>query len=260
MRELVYESSCGAFFGGVVHILPSHLEPMYVEVTRRFSGLGSWLDRRRTPVGIALSITAHLLLGLLLLLKQVGGGGSEQGLSGTGPAQAGDYGVEVVLMPSSAIQAAANESTALITDTVVDMTDVEALLSTAITEIASTPSTEASKDTADSDTNLKGQAAKAGAAGGGTGSTANDGDALWAAIEPCWRRRANADTLPVTLTVSFGADGKLSAVPVIERLDGAGIGPQFQVSETQAIQALAECGGYSMAAGQANVRINFPKL
>ncbi|ESQ89871.1 hypothetical protein ABAC460_11250 [Asticcacaulis sp. AC460] len=99
--------------------------------------------------------------------------------------------------------------------------------------------------------------ANRGAAGTG-GLTEGQGDDLWAAIAPCWRRMADETTLPVRLEVTFSQTGDLAEPPVIVRAEGLAGDSRVLVSESRAIQALAECGAYPMAGGRERVAINFP--
>lgn len=91
------------------------------------------------------------------------------------------------------------------------------------------------------------------------GQTGTGGNDLWHAIAPCWNRLADAQTRPVTLDVSFNAQGGLSAPPVIERAPGASQDPETLRSEAIALAALSQCGAYTMAGGQKDVKVNFPK-
>lgn len=85
--------------------------------------------------------------------------------------------------------------------------------------------------------------------------TMND---LWKAIEPCWRRVADKNTVSVTLSVSFSPLGNLSKPPVIVRETGASLSDKRLRSESLAITALAQCGPYLMAFGQSDVNVRFP--
>ena len=53
--------------------------------------------------------------------------------------------------------------------------------------------------------------------------------------------------------------GVLVRAPEIVRDPQAAVDIHTQLSEAEAIQALNECGAYTMAAGRENVTINFPK-
>ncbi len=94
---------------------------------------------------------------------------------------------------------------------------------------------------------------------GQAGTTSGAGDDLWKAIAPCWGRVAGKDTLPVALRITFGATGGLSKPPQIVRDDKAPITPQSLHSEAQALSALAQCGGYPMAANRQEVEVHFPR-
>ena len=99
----------------------------------------------------------------------------------------------------------------------------------------------------------------AGGAGQG-GITTGAGDDLWAAIAPFWKRIAGRDALPLRLMVSFAGNGLLLRAPEIVRDPSHAIDVHTQLSESQAIQALSECGAYTMAAGREKVTISFPRL
>lgn len=86
--------------------------------------------------------------------------------------------------------------------------------------------------------------------------TLND---LWKQIEPCWKRTADKNTLPVTLEVSFSPLGNLSKQAVIKRSSGVPLTAQVLRSESQAITALSQCGPYLMAFGQDGVQVMLPK-
>jgi len=81
---------------------------------------------------------------------------------------------------------------------------------------------------------------------------------LWKAIEPCWRRAADKNTLAVTLSVSFSPLGNLAKPPAIIRNPGVRLSEQQLRSESLAINALAQCGPYLMAFGQNDVNVQFP--
>lgn len=85
--------------------------------------------------------------------------------------------------------------------------------------------------------------------------TMND---LWKAIEPCWRRVADKNTVSVTLSVSFSPLGNLAKPPQIVRENGASLNDKRLRSESLAITALAQCGPYLMAFGQSDVSVRFP--
>jgi hypothetical protein len=81
---------------------------------------------------------------------------------------------------------------------------------------------------------------------------------LWQAIEPCWLRLKDKNTLSVELVVSFSPLGNLSKPPVIKRDPGRMVNPQMLRSETKAIEALSQCGPYLMAVGQQTISVRFP--
>lgn len=82
---------------------------------------------------------------------------------------------------------------------------------------------------------------------------------LWKAIEPCWQRVADKDTVPVTLEITFSPLGNLARPPVIKRAPGAALSDDLLRSESQALAALSQCGPYLMAFGQSGVAVTFPK-
>lgn len=90
---------------------------------------------------------------------------------------------------------------------------------------------------------------------GRNSKTTND---LWKAIEPCWRRVADKNTVSVTLSVSFSPLGNLSKPPQIVRETGASLTDKRLRSESLAMTALAQCGPYLMAFGQSDVSVRFP--
>lgn len=77
----------------------------------------------------------------------------------------------------------------------------------------------------------KGEAVKPGGSTGG----------LWGAIEPCWRARAGAARIPVSLEVSIDAHGGLSIPPRILRETAAGLSEARLNAEASALQALGTC-------------------
>ena len=70
---------------------------------------------------------------------------------------------------------------------------------------------------------------------------------------------ADSSTLPVTLEVTFSGDGHLAKPPVIDRDTTAAISNQGLRSEAKAINALAQCGAYAMAADKTGVKVNFTR-
>jgi hypothetical protein len=78
---------------------------------------------------------------------------------------------------------------------------------------------------------------------------------LWKTIAPCWSHMADSSMLPVTLRVSFDADGGIASPPEIERKPDA---PISLTSESLALQALSACAPYHMVRNQQNVVVTFP--
>lgn len=220
----------------------------------------------RKPVGAALSIAIHLCLVLLLL------DWSQKGLSGAGnrgTVWGNADGMSDVILPISLTPVATTESEPIVeeahadqpleTDPSIETTEVEEPEQKIreSSEAAVTP--QPPQDTqSNTEQGSASQATKSGAGvGGATSGTSPD---LWAAIEPCWRPKVTGKTLPVSLKLSFGPDGRLSAVPVIERTGDVKPDPQRDLSELSALQALVECGAYPVAAGQTDVRVDFPNF
>ncbi len=219
--------------------------------------------KHRKPIAVVLSLLLHVAFVLALLphpAKGLSGGGSDgAGMgAGTGEAYAAVdlYAVSPAPVATTALKTP-EEMDAEALDTPADIArsqadtvktaDVPKL--TAVEAVAAATPVEAAAS-------AQPAAAMAGAGHGGT--TAGTGDDLWAAIAPCWHRVAGADTLPVTLEITFAANGGLSKPPVIDRAAGAPITPQSLQSEARALSALASCGAYPMAAGRSNVKVDFP--
>ena len=223
----------------------------------------AWLQRRRKPVAIVGSVVLHLLA-LLFLLPQAEAPGGFAGGAGGNDSGAG----EGISLDLTALNDASKDALTVKTTTP-EGTDIVAPidqlmvadaqpqpqlsdLSDAVAQTTPQPQPQAAEANAQ-------EAAAAAGGPGQDGTTAGDGDALWAAIAPCWRKMASADALPVQLSVSFSSDGHLAVPPDIIRDPDQQGGMTGLRSETQAIQALAACGAYAMAAGKQNVQIHFPK-
>ena len=213
--------------------------------------------KHKKVLAVALSVGLHIVLVLLLLMRPPAGmaGGGYAG-EGTAPG----HGVAVDLVDGAELSrmllkvkspAADNPDEAI---TPLKLADAD----TALT--LSPPQTTAPQFSDPSDTPptllTPQEAGQSGAPGDSGGTT---GDDLWAAIAPCWNRLADGNTLPVTLEVSFGADGGIAAPPVIDADVAGQSDVQVQRSETIALQALAQCGAYAMAEGRQDVKVNFPR-
>lgn len=222
----------------------------------------SKVESRPRTIGIALSCVLHLCLGLSLIewtKYGVSGAGNEGNVWGSAD------GIVLVAVPVSVLTAPMPLQTVEPSAEMQDVVSFDSRPNHAFTESNYLPSMptigSSSADLADTETQTS-QSETGGAMDGGSGAggtTSGKNSDLWAAIEPCWRRRASADTLPVVLNVSFDSEGRLAAVPIIVRGDGD-FGLQFQRSEAQALQALADCATYRVAAGQINVLITFPRV
>jgi hypothetical protein len=215
-------------------------------------GARQWAQRRRRTIAVAGSGLLHILF-ILALLPQAPEGLSGGGSNGTGVgAGAGETYAAVDLYtvrPAHAATAALkppDDTKADRLDTPADPPKPEAVIAAA--DVA---------QLAPAEPVLPSVAAAGGP--GPSGTAAGAGDDLWGAIAPCWKRVAGADTLPVTLKVTFAAGGGLSKPPQIVRADGAAITPQSLHSEAEALAALSQCGAYPMAAGRQDVEVHFPK-
>ena len=226
------------------------------------------LQRHRKAVAVIGSVLLHLLCLLALWptgqkgLSSGGSGGSEVG-AGTGEAYAA-IDLDLDLMPPMPAKIPAvktpDEQTTQALDPPQEAIRPKTDMAAVATDAAKSAdtATTASSPTADAAASAHPAAAAVGGAGPG-GATAGTGDDLWQAIAPCWNRIAGSDALPVTLKITFGATGGLSKPPQIVRDETAPITPQSLRSEAQAIAALAQCGGYPMAATRQDVEVHFPR-
>ena len=224
------------------------------------------LQRHRKAVAVTGSVLLHLLCLLVLWptaqkgLPGGGSGGSEIG-AGKGEAYAAidlDLGPP---MPATipAVKTPDDQATKAL-DTPEEAIKPKPDMAAVTTDAAKSAdaATTAPSPPADAAASARPAAAAVGGAGQG-GTTAGAGDDLWQAIAPCWNRVAGKDTLPVALKITFGATGGLSKPPQIVRDETAPITPQSLRSEAQAIAALAQCGGYPMAANRQDVEVHFPR-
>ena len=223
----------------------------------------TWLQRHRKPVAVVVSVALHLLA-LLFLLPQAqvpdgfagGAGGTDDGAG---------QGISVDLSALNDASKDALTVKALTSQDTADLTPADQVqlaettpqpqlsdLSDAVVQTPPQPQPQAAEASAQ-------EAAAAAGGPGQDGTAAGDGDALWNAIAPCWRKMASADAVPVQLSVSFADDGNLAVPPDIVPDPNHPADMTAMRSETQAIQALAACGAYAMAGGRQNVQIHFPK-
>ena len=239
------------------------------QIRRHTTPLTAWLlprlTRHRRVCAVTFSVAVHLLLILCFLLPPpasfgLSGGGAIGNGSGVGDGEHVEMfdgrlpqNLALTVKPQEAEDSEDLTTTELaaVDDLSLDTPQVSDL-APSLSDISPEKSVPKSQAAADSAANM-------GATGTG-GLTAGDGDDLWAAIAPCWKKVADDSTLPVTLDVTFGADGGLALPPVIERDPTAALDSQVLVSESRAIQALAACGVYPMASGRANVKIEFPRM
>lgn len=210
-------------------------------------------DRRRRVVAVTGAVLLHVLF-LLFILPQTSKGLSTGGSGG----QAGAGGGEGLTLDLTTLKGRSQLATSVVEQAPDDFTPTvpkdapvvkpadDAL---ALPDIPPSPSVPPPPSP---------EVAAVGGAGK-DGTTVGDGDDLWAAIAPCWKRIAAHDALPVRLTVSFADNGLLQRAPEIVRDPAAPVDVHMQLSEAEAIQALSECGAYAMAAGRENVTIRFPR-
>jgi hypothetical protein len=221
-------------------------------------------DRRRRTVAVTGALLLHVLF-LLFILPQTSKGLSAGGSGGLADSGGG----EGLTLDLTTLKTGPELATAVVPQTREDFTpttlaDAPAVKAAdsvlSLPDIAA-PSLKTTEPPSPEAATAEAKAQLAAAAGGAgqDGSTAGPGDDLWAAIAPCWKRIAGRDALPVRLTVSFAGNGLLQRAPEIVRDPLAPIDVHTQLSEAQAIQALSECGAYTMAAGRENVTINFPR-
>ncbi|WP_155847420.1 hypothetical protein [Asticcacaulis sp. AC402] len=227
--------------------------------------MSAYLIHHRRVVAVTGSVTLHLLLLLAILPSAQTSGFTAGGSVGNGMGRG--EGVDLTLYE---IAQPAPGSMAVKTPEAEDMEDlrqpdVAERLEAPLLELADTTFTDFATlkipdmpSAADSTSEAEAQTNK-GATGTG-GLTKGAGDDLWAAIAPCWRKIVDEHTVPVTLEVTFSSGGALAEPPVIMRGDASANDPGRLVSESKAIQALAECSAYPMASGQTHVSIIFPAL
>ena len=222
-----------------------------VEVLRSLlSRLNQAMSRRRRAVAVAMSLGLHFLFVVAFLYHAVDGlNGPGYGGEGTSVGR----GMAIDLVSSEAFHHMALAVKP-------PSPDSDEKLEALQTAAAETPDALTTVDTSpqlliDNDSSPDSAAPSGSAGDGGVG---NVGDDLWGAIAPCWKRLADKNTLPVTLEVSFAADGNLAKPPVIDR-NTEGNDAQAQRSEAIALAALSQCGAYAMADNQENVIVNFPR-
>jgi hypothetical protein len=214
----------------------------------------------RRSMAVALSLLLHILFLWLLLphARQALSGGGSHGVGVGGGTGETWYAVDLRTLPSPALatKVKAPEGTAA---EALDPPDPAVKPSVEpIQSVIAEKQSPAKLDTPPPAEAVSAAHPAAMAGAGQDGTTMGAGD-LWGAIAPCWKRVAGSDTLPVTLEITFTADGALAKPPVIDRASGSPITPQSLRSEAQALSALAQCGAYPMAAGRSDVKVDFPK-
>jgi len=221
-------------------------------------------EQRRFAVAIAGSLLLHVVLILFLLPSDTGL--MSVGTTGVGSVDGAGTAVTLVeaseLIPPEAAEAqsATAEKSILASEPVATESTSDAIAEAEAVDEPK-PVEEATKRTATKAIWSDSQASSDNAADASAGAHGQNGQAnadLWNAIAPCWNRIADKDTRSATLTISFASDGGLAAPPLIERDPEAAITNQSLQSEAQALQALAACGAYPMAADQQSVTVVFP--
>lgn len=219
-------------------------------------GLKSYLSRHSKPLAVVGSLALHVAMVVMLILPSSGA------LSELDTRVAGDENVEGI---DVSLFQSATEATAPAPDMATQFTPILDTQADDGWTPSDTP--RPSQSLADifgeASAEQKPQAQTASpsdtraliSVDGRKSKTMND---LWKAIEPCWRRVADKNTVSVTLSVSFSPLGNLSRPPQIVRETGASLNDQRLRSESLAITALAQCGPYLMAFGQSDVSVRFP--
>lgn len=222
------------------------------------SRLAIQLQKRPRRVAVTVSLGLHLCLLLLLLIHPphgfAGGGANGVGMAGGEGVGVSLVGADDFYREAMTAKAQPEEAEDI---TPLELTDtVDALMVTKVEplpQLISDNLPDALKD------QELAQSAMGAPGSGNSGLNGASDDDLWGKIAPCWRKVADANTLPVTLQMSFDSTGRLSVPPTIERDPMAPIDTRSQLSEAKALEALKDCGAYAMAAGRENVKVNFPK-
>ena len=235
------------------------------EISKTWAVPRNHVQRHRRVVALTGSLLLHILFILALLSpspKGLSAGGSNG--VGNGPGSGEAYAaIDLYAVPSPAAISAVKIRTELAADRLDAPAAVAAPENPSVQAVTSDPQSLAPMVTATvaspAEVASIAQPAAAIAGAGQGGSTTGAGDDLWNAIAPCWKRVAAKDTLPVTLKITFAANGGLSTPPQIVRSDDIAITPQSLHSEALALAALAQCGAYPMAANRRDVEVNFPR-
>lgn len=243
-----------------IKIVAAHPTVQYVRALARklTARVGTLAHRHRRIAASVFSVGLHVLFALFLLIQPRPTLSSGEGYSGQGTAPGDGMAVTLVdgeelsrmLLTVKPTSEDTPEDKIVPLQVVATDTPLELAETKAAPQLLSDPSPDSLPDQPQ-------DAGRSGSQGdAGDGST---GDDLWGAIAPCWNRLADSRTLPVTLKVSFDANGGIASPPVIEAdaVDQSDV--QVQRSETIAMQALAACGTYTMAENRAGVKVNFPR-
>ena len=222
------------------------------------SHVETYFAKRRRVVAAAFSLGLHGLLIAFLTLgiaSHVSGGGAGGVSYGTGTG----IGVELVSMREAAPDALMVK--APVSADPADSDDVTtSQLSTDAVETDVLDAPDSQKIIQVSDTTIishSGQITPEQASAGGPGQGGQSSgvdDTLWKQIEPCWRRIAGPGKHDVMLRVSFSPLGNIahtSSAPDVQAISDT-------QSETEAVEALAQCGPYVSAGSREDVMIAFP--
>lgn len=216
---------------------------------RAIACLDSATSNQRKGIAVAVSLLLHLALLLSMLPDRTGG----LKIGSTGVGEFNGSGIAITLVPGP--KRTQDQHTNIQNVTVTPDAGVMSDAKMPTTPSDETTSKSASENHSESDAQFESDSGEEQGAFGQNGQAFLD---LWNAVSPCWRRIAGDGALPATLTVSFDNHGGLSAPPIIERAPEAFPSEDSLHAEAMALQALAECGSYSMAKNLQNVKIKFP--
>lgn len=214
-------------------------------------------DKQRRAVALILSLGLHALFICLLLIPLLSG--SAGGGQGADAAGEGDsFGMDLVsiedespaVLMAKAVEAIELDAPEVLSEDVRPVEDgmvLDADQMAPLPEVAPSDAVGAA---------VQEQSMAGGTPGDGSGRSQGEDD-LWNAIAPCWRRLADAKTQRVSLKVSFAGNGMLAKAAEVEKVVAGAAQSDGLRSASLAMQALAECGAYEMAAGRSDVVIDF---
>ena len=263
-RLLVGATELGEGVVGRVRKLAKHpvVVKIYAIVAIPFRALANVPEKWRRWIAAGVSVSLHALA-LLFLLWPHPSGLNGSGIGGEAVGEGEGFGIDLVSVAEQRYEAMTakeleaediEEMKVSAPPETMQLVESDLSLSQVKVEDFTTTTSVVTLQEADS-----GGPSAASAGGQGQGGSRSD-DGLWDAIAPCWRRLADKDTLPVKMTVSFGAEGMLSVSPVFERNKYENPTEQIIRSETLAVMALVECGSYKMSSGRQAVAIDFPAV